>query len=594
VKLLVPYVGELQAVDARLMRLAEFLGISCEPLLLTKPVGQCAEYLERAAPNQQMCFVVNPRVMQDWVGGDSLPPEMASFLVSRFPHLLVHAPRPVPFDGSVIAALSCGHLNAIQGLEHSSQSYEISPDSKDVCEAFAGLSFGLANSANDRVFSTGPGVSAVRRLISLGGRPFMAALRREKTEILFLAGQDVADLNAEVGDTPLVEYFSRLLPHAMALRYTFGEESWRPCEQHASVIIDDPLLRRNYGFLNFESLLGLMNQHNFHTTVAFIPHNFRRSSPRITRMFRENAGRFALCFHGNDHTGAEFASTDTVLLNTMLQIAELRMNLHYKMTGLNCDRVMVFPQGNFSVEAMSVLKSRNFDSAVNTVPHPTQQPVRLTLGEIAQPAVLRYGGFPLFLRKSSLHTQSADIAFNLFFGKPVLIVEHHDVFQHPESLIEAASRINAAAPEIHWSNLASAVAASTLIRRAPGAYNVRAYSRTVRVSNDSGSTQRFLIKWGQCGQGASVEQVLKDGTPCVNFEADDAGTRLSVDLAPGSSQTFSVVYRNVHATLRSLGFRRNARAYLRRRLSEVRDNYLSKNLPMLAAAKTLQERRFLH
>ncbi len=225
----------------------------------------------------------------------------------------------------------------------------------------------------------------------------------------------------------------------MALRHMFGEECWRPCEQHASVIIDDPLLRPTYGFLNFERLLELMKRDSFQTTVAFIPYNFRRNSRRITRMFRENAAYFGLCFHGNDHTGAEFASTDPVLLNTMLKIAEQRMDHHSKETGLDCDRVMVFPQGNFSVEAMAVLRSRNFDCAVNTVSHPRQQPVRLTLGEIAQPAVLRYGGFPLFLRRNSVDTQSSDIAFNLFFGRPTFIVEHHDAFRHPECLVDAVA-----------------------------------------------------------------------------------------------------------------------------------------------------------
>jgi hypothetical protein len=376
----------------------------------------------------------------------------------------------------------------------------------------------------------------------------------------------------------------------MALRYIFGEESWRPSEQHASIVVDDPLLRRNYGFLNFEFLLGLMKQHNFHTTIAFIPHNFQRSSPKIARMFRENIDRFAICFHGNDHTGAEFASTNTILLNTMLKLAEYRMGVHQKTTGVNCDRVMVFPQGNFSVEAMNVLKARNFESAVNTVPHPTHQPVRLTLGEIAQPAVLRYGGFPLFLRNDSVHTQSPDIAFNLFFGRPVLIVEHHDVFQRPQSLIEVASRINAAASEIQWSSLGSAVAGSTMRRRGPDALNIRAYSRSVRVSNDSSSTRRFLIEWRQPGLGLLVQQVLKDGTSWSDFESDEAGTRVGADLDPHSSHMFSVVFRNPYTALRSLGFRRNTRAYVRRRLSEVRDNYLSKKPSVLAAAKALQGR----
>ena len=118
------------------------------------------------------------------------------------------------------------------------------------------------------------------------------------------------------------------------------------------------------------------------------------------------------------------------------------MNSHLRLTGVPCDKVMVFPQGNFSIDAMKVLKSHNFYAAVNTVPHPAEQPVRLTIGELAQPAVLRYGGFPLFLRKPIRQTQNHDIAFNLFFGRPVLIVEHHQIFQHPEAAGRDRRKIN--------------------------------------------------------------------------------------------------------------------------------------------------------
>jgi hypothetical protein len=58
---------------------------------------------------------------------------------------------------------------------------------------------------------------------------------------------------------------------------------------------------------------------------------------------------------------------------------------------------------------------------------------------LAEPAVLRYSGFPLFLRKCSRHTQDADIAFKLLFGIPILIVEHHDVFADPQRLVEAVT-----------------------------------------------------------------------------------------------------------------------------------------------------------
>jgi len=594
VKLVVPFVGELHAVDARLIRLAEFLGIRCETLPLAKDVVQQAEYLERAVPDKRSCFVVNPRVMEEWVGGNVLASDLVSFLLSRFPHLFVHGIRLDAFDANIVAAMSRGRLQSIHAVDGVSTQYQIAKHSNDVCGAFSGLSFGPTNPANDHVFSGNGSDPAVRTLISIGDHPIMAVMKQWGTEVLFLGSEDTAELNAEAGDAPVIEHFSRLVPHTIALRHVFAEECWHPCHAYASLIIDDPLLRRNYGFLNFESLLRLMKQHNFHTTIAFIPHNFGRSSPAITKMFRENTARFALCFHGNDHTGAEFASADTALLNTMLQIAERRMNAHQEITGLHCDKVMVFPQGKFSSEAMEVLKRRNFSAAVNTVPHPSGHPVRLTIGELAQPAVLRYRGFPLFLRTSIRQIQSHDIAFNLLYGKPVLIVAHHDIFQRPESLAEIASRINIVSPGIHWSNLASVVGNSILRRRAPdGTYCVRAYSSTVQVSNDSGSVERFSIEWCCSGQCAPVEQVLKDGTPCNNFEVDDARIRVTLDLAPGTLQTFSVVHRNVDATLSSLGFRYNTNAFLRRRLSEVRDNYLSKNQRVLSVAKILQ-RSLLH
>jgi hypothetical protein len=421
----------------------------------------------------------------------------------------------------------------------------------------------------------------------------MAAVKRSQTEILFLASEDAMDVRTEVGSAPLSDYFSRLMPHAMALRHIFGEACWHPGKPRASIIIDDPLLRPDYGYLNFETLLRLMKEHHFHTTIAFIPHNYRRNSARIIRMFRENPNCFAICFHGNDQTQSEFASDDTSLLNTMLAVAEGRMKAHEQTTGLRCDRVMVFPQGAFSIEAMEVLKSRNFHAAVNTVPHPMGQPVLLTIADLAQPAVLRYGGFPLFIRTYVKETQRQDIAFNLFFGRPVLIVEHHDIFKHANLMVEVVQKVNSVAPGIAWSNLESAVDNSILRRRTPdGTVQVRAYSSNVAITNNSASIERLSIAWDQPGQSSPFEQVLRNGTPFPGVEVDDAGIRVLGELAPSASQTFSVVHRNRYATLGGLGFRWDTKAFLRRRLSEVRDNYLSKNQYVLTAAKTLW-RRFL-
>jgi hypothetical protein len=590
-KLVIPHIGEMPAAEARLLRLAEFLGIRCEALRLDRLVRQPAEYLEKAVPDRHSCLVINPQVMREWIGGDVMPAELVSCLVSHFPHILVHA---VTLDSSVarmVASLSGGGLSSVHAVADVDQPYEFPTESKDVCGPFAGLSFGSVNAPNDRVFGVKAGCQTVRNLICIGGRPLMAALRREATEILCLASEDVTDINAHAGYTPLDDHFSQFMPHAMALRYIFGEECWHPGEPHASIIVDDPLLRPNYGFLNFENLLDLMKEQNFHTAIAFIPYNYRRNSKGILRMFRENPDHFSICYHGNDHTASEFASHDTDFLNSSLAIAEERMRLQYQATGLRCDKVMVFPQSDFSVEAMQVLKSRNFHGAVTSAWHPLGQPSLPPLGDLCQPAVLRFGGFALFGRNSARDTRSQDVAFNVFFGKPTLTGEHHNTFENPQGLVEGVRRVNAVAPGISWSNLETAVSKSFLQRRAvDGTIEIRPYAPSVTLANPSQSVQRFSIVWGQTGQYSPFEQVLKDGSPIPGVGVDEGGICAQVELPAGACQTFSVVYRNGHSALESLGFGWNAKAFMRRRLSEVRDNYLSKNQRVLTLAKTLKGR----
>jgi hypothetical protein len=591
-KLVVPHIGEMQAADRRLLRLAEFLGISCESLPLNKQVQQHSEYIEKVVLDRDSCLVINPQVMREWLGGDVLPGDLVSCLVSHFPYLLVHAVTSDPSAAGIVASLSGGGLLSVRPVEDAGQPYEVTKDSNDVCGPFAGLSFGPVSTNNDRVFCVKPGASeAVRNLICIGSRPLMAAQTRGASRIIFIASEDVTDINTHAGYEPLDDHFSRFIPHAMALRYIFGQQCWHPCGSSASIIVDDPLLRPNYGFLNFETLLRVAKEHSFHTSIAFIPHNYRRNSKRILQLFKENPRYFSICFHGNDHTRSEFACHDVDFLNTALAIAEKRMKLQYETTGLRCDKVMVFPQSDFSAEAMHVLKSRNFSAAVSSAWHPLGQPVLPPLGDLCQPAMVRYGGFPLFGRNSARYTRSQDVAFNVFFGKPTLTGEHHDTFENVQSLVEAVGRINAVAPGISWSNLETVASRSLLQRRAlDGTIQIRAYSSTAAIVNDSRSIEQFSIKWGQPDQSSPFERVLREGTPFPGVEVDDAGICAIAELPPGSSQTFSVVYRNGHATAESLGFRWDSKAFLRRRLSEVRDNYLSKHQNALRLAKTLQRR----
>lgn len=585
-KLLVPYVGVLEPEDARLIDLAEFLGIGCQAVSLESGTPKDHAGALESYVGGDFCLAVNPKVIAKW-GGSAIASRPDPLPWFRFPFLLLHAPRTDAFDASLIAGLSGGWLRGVRTIEVPG-SYVVAANSRDVCGPFAGIDFGPANSANDQIFEFGSGGIEGRSLIEIGGAPFMAALRREGREILFLGGAGIADLNEDAGERP-TDNFSRLLPYAMSLRYIFGGQSWRPGPSHACVTVDDPLLRATYGFLNFKSLLGMMKESNFHTTIAFIPHNYRRSAPAIVRLFHENPSRLSLCVHGNDHTGAELAAADPALLHSMLQMAERRIAAHEQRTGLACHRVMVFPQGKFSPEAMSVLQARNFNCAVNTGPYPAgSAAARLTLGEVAQPALLRYSGFPLFLRSRSSQLTRQQVAFNLFFGRPVFLVEHHDAFKNPQPLLDAVSRINSVDPEIRWTNVGEATASSLWRRTLHHEHHARAYCRTVRMANEGDGAARVFLEWKRPPGETPVARVLLDGEPCGSFESNPAGVSLPIEMAPRASRTLSLVYPQLSMATSRLGARRTIRAFVRRRLSEIRDNYLSRNELALAFAQKVR------
>ncbi len=588
--LVVPRIGESQVCDDRLIKLAQFLGVTWKPLFLDKETRDYAEYLCKALPDPNCCLVLNPRVVEQWTGG-TLPPTLVSCLTSHFSHLLVHNLAADFFSSNLVKALSGGRMRAVQRIADSGLQYEVATNCKDICGVFSGVRFGPVNRDSDHVLPLNTDDPTVKSPIRIAGDPFMALVKRDKTQTLLLANTEILDVNQEVGNTRITDCFSRFVAPLMALRYIFGQECWHPLEHHASIIIDDPLLRPRYGFLNYESLLRLVKKLDLCVTIAFIPYNYRRNSGRIVRMFRENRSQLAICFHGNDHTTEELASSDISRLNTMLHIAETRMSIHQQTTGLHCHKVMVFPQEYFSVEAMKVLKSHNFSAAMSSMAHPAHYPMSLTIGELARPAVLRYGGFPLFIRRYVREIKRQDIAFNLFFGRPVLLVDHHDIFRRPETLLEAVSMVNSVAPDINWSDLETTVARSTLSRTNPdGSRHIQAYSGSVQIVNDQTSIQQYSVEWNHCSQSPTLEKVRQNGTTCHSYEVDGSGIRVALELSPSQSATLSLVYRNDYSRLTSLGFGWDAKAYVRRRLSEVRDNYISKNQRVLKFAQTLRQR----
>lgn len=223
-------------------------------------------------------------------------------------------------------------------------------------------------------------------------------------------------------------------------------------ETLACLIIDDPLLKPRYGCLDYKKLLEAMKEHNFFTEIAFIPWNYKRSSPETVRLFAENPEYFGICVHGCNHTYNEFGDSNYEVLSALSATALWRMEQHKKLTGLSYDPVMVFPQGLFSSVAMKTLNDQGFIAAFNSTLRATDGD-DLPASEYQLPATSIYNDLPLFLRRypKDKHLFVEDIAL----GRPILMVEHPKVFCNGYKFItDTVNWINSLG-NIKWTSLLS-------------------------------------------------------------------------------------------------------------------------------------------
>ncbi len=223
-----------------------------------------------------------------------------------------------------------------------------------------------------------------------------------------------------------------------------------PRETLACLVIDDPLLIPRYGCLDYQKLLNAMKRHNFFTEIAFIPWNYKRSHTKTVRLLADNPDYFSVCVHGCNHTTNEFGEGNYQELKTLLSIALWRMEQHKLLTGLPYDPVFVFPQGRFSSVAMQTLKDQGFLAAFNSTLRATDAN-ELPDVEYLRPATTIYHDFPLFLRRYP--KEKSGFVSDLAHGRPIIIVEHHNVFRDGyKSITDLVDWVNSLG-NIKWTSL---------------------------------------------------------------------------------------------------------------------------------------------
>ena len=474
----------------------------------------------------------------------------------------------------------------IDQLNHGIGELVVSDQLKEFCGALAGIRVPVSRTsvATSLIVHTCKGNTT--DIISINHGATFQKVNYRQLPVFLSTCREIIDVDAELASRSfdVRDQFLCAVPIVLYVKWAFPETCWNGSETNACLVIDDPLLNPNYGCVNFEKLLGLMERHRFSTNIAFIPWNRRRSNPKVVRLFTEKPECYSLSIHGCDHTAAEFGTQDREYLRWKVTEAIGRMSEHERQTGIHHDRIMVFPQGVFSEAAMDVLKHANFTAAVNSdVISADLRPQPIKISDVWDIAVMRYGAFPMFTRRDPFEG-IVNFAFDILLGKPCIIVIHHDFCRERyKHLLEFINRLNGLNRPLSWRSLGEVVRRSCRQRLlASGVLEIEMYGAELRLENRSAQEQRYLIRRREF-EPSAINEIRHESAPIAwNFVNDNIN--LETKLGPGETKTISIRFHEPAGSGRN---GENAsykfRTMLRRYLSEARDNYIVKGNVHLSA-----------
>jgi hypothetical protein len=368
-------------------------------------------------------------------------------------------------------------VNRFQGDAHC---YAVKPLA--LAKPFSGLEFGPVKTHSDFGLALAGTSCPVETIVSNGELSLFFRVMLPGTQLFVNCSSAIFDVDAEARhNLKAAQSFSALVPLLFFLRHC-GISSWQTPLRAANIVIDDPDLQESYGFIETRTLARWVDKLDCAVSIGFIPWNFKRTSPSIVELFRSRWPRLSLCVHGCNHVEAEFCG-NVSNARQVIALALKRMERLSRNTGLSYDKVMVFPRGEFSGSAMQALHESNFLAGVNTELIDSRADRGVPAGELLQPAITSYSGFPLFLRRPA-REPIANFALDLLLGKPCLVGMHHDYFREGfERLAKLVNSLKGLDPGLSWSNLETIVSETYSVQtNAESHHDVRLYSRYTRVA----------------------------------------------------------------------------------------------------------------
>ncbi len=566
--------------DLRLLALAEWMGVPAKTLAT---VNGEALLQHLASPLvAESCVAMSAEtltaVMQR--GGS----DMHALLNGAVSALFVFGCADRPEQHRALSSVTSGAISGVNALNERAERFSLPGEAASLSRQLAGLSFSGSTEEPAEAFELRAGLVDAEVILTANERPVFVRLNQGTMKI-FLLSLPLPGIDKPLSRTHgIEEHYAALVAPLIWLRFCFGDNCRHAPQSTARLIIDDPGLSMRYGFLDYEALQESMQRCRYGTSVAFIPWNGWRTRRKNASRLLGEGSNLSICIHGCDHTKREFELADGPRLDAKAGLAMRRMEAQQARTGAGFEPVMVFPQGRFSARAIKALRANDYLAAVNTTVFPAGHDAGdIRVRDFLRPAVTSYDGFPIFQRHYPRSFFA--LAFDLFIGKPALVVEHHEFFREGcEAMEEVVARLYKADPALHWPSLSDQLMRSCLERTLPdGSQEVLFFTRRFVFDNRRAHPGRFSLS-KQEPDAEAIQSVLLDGV-ATPWTIEDGWLKLEVEAQPGQVRRVEIIDREtVRPVAARFGVAYNTSVLVRRALSELRDNVVARNERLLKVA----------
>ena len=572
------------AEEQRVRKFAEWMGVRTRPMLIHDKADPLRQLLDANVP--KCCLAMSAETLATLYVSSGQSAHLRAFFEKECAALLVFHCGERPQHDTPLSWLTGGAIRRMaEGVDQKAM-FQMPRAGQMFSRQLAGLTFAIGRRTSYPAFEPDACASGVEPIMLANHRPAFLCQTIGSCKLFLLAGSETPDIEEPLSPSKGIEqHYDQIIPFLIFLRSCFGDACWHAPKATARFIIDDPLLMDRYGLLDYKALLSSMFRIGYGTSIAFIPWNYRRTSRQWAANLLEKKANLSVCVHGCDHTNKEFDDLDPLILTDKARLALTRMEKHEERTRIPFERVMVFPQGRFSTSAISALRANDYLAAVNTSCFPTDYVQGdLKMGDFLRPAVTRFSGFPIFHRHYPQNP--IDFAFDMFLGKPALLVEHHQYLGDGcAKLEEFVKELYQIEPELSWPSLSSQLAQSCMIRRRDcDSDHVHFFTKNFQLKNTFDERHHFLLEKDEPDISA-IRAVLEDGEP-VSFRSKGNLVQFEVEADANQTKEIEVQYHSQPRTQSTRpGVRYRASVFLRRELSEFRDKTLSKHPAMLRAGK---------